>query len=120
MSDDIADWTRGEEALTYRRCHACGTRFYFARSFCAACGGGVETLTASGEGIVYAITTVTRAPSPEWKALAPYGIALVDAAEGFRFMAHAAEGLAIGDAVRTGYRSFGKGLVPFVERMADA
>lgn len=110
------DWTRGEDALTYRRCCACDACFYFARPFCAACGGEVETLRASGDGTLYAITTVTRAPSPEWKNLAPYSIALVDALEGFRFMAHAAEGLAIGDGVRTRYRAVGEGLVPFVER----
>lgn len=118
MSGHVLDWTQGEKALVYRRCRTCAGFFYFRRPFCAACGGDdVEALRASGEGVVYAATVVTRAPSPEWKALAPYGIALVDAAEGFRFMAHAAEGLEIGDAVRTRYRSVGDALVPFVEHL---
>ena len=116
MSEDVRDWTRGDEALTYQRCRACGAIAYFRRAFCAACGDeDPETVEASGRGTVYAITAVARAPSAEWKALAPYSIALVDAEEGFRFMAHAAEGLAIGDRVATRYRAVGDGLVPFVE-----
>ena len=110
------DWTKGTRALAYERCPSCGTISYFRRGFCAACGHeAVETLEASGRGTVYAITTVSRAPSAEWKALAPYGIALVDAEEGFRFMAHAAEGLAIGDHITTTYREIGDALIPLVE-----
>ena len=119
MTDEVRDWTRGHEALTYQRCRACAAISYFRRPFCAACGRAeAETASASGRGTVYAITTVNRAPSAEWKALAPYGIALVDAEEGFRFMAHAAGGLAIGDRVATRFRAVGDGLVPFVEREA--
>jgi uncharacterized OB-fold protein len=112
----IADWTSGAEALAYERCGACGTIRYFRRTFCANCGSpAVESRLASGRGTVYAITTVTRAPSAELRAYAPYRIALVDAEEGFRFMTHAAEGLTIGDAVSTRFRSFGERIVPFVE-----
>lgn len=115
MSDAL-DWTGGRTALTFQRCRACGETQYFRRPFCRACGQAEpETVTASGRGAVYAITTVTRAPSPEWKALAPYGIALVDAEEGFRFMAHAADGLVIGDAVTTTFREVGDALVPLVQ-----
>jgi uncharacterized OB-fold protein len=112
----IADWTNGAEALSYKQCRACGTVRYFRRSFCPACGSdAVETRAASGRGTVYAITTVTRAPSGELRAYAPYRIALVDAEEGFRFMTHAADGLAIGDPVSTTFRPFGERIVPFVE-----
>jgi uncharacterized OB-fold protein len=112
----VADWIQGGEGLVYARCRACGHVQYFLRSFCPACGAeALEIRAASGRGTVYAITRVVRAPSPEWAAYAPYGIALVDAPEGFRFMAHAAEGLAIGDRVATAFRSFGAALVPFVE-----
>ena len=115
------DWTQGVRALVYQLCGACGTIRYFRRSFCPACGQeGGETREASGRGIVYAVTTVVRAPSPEWKALAPYGIALVDAEEGFRFMAHAAAGLAIGDAVTTTFRDIGDALVPLVQPAGPA
>lgn len=113
---DIADWTSGTEILAYDDCRSCGTVRYFRRPFCPHCGSTeVEAKPASGRGTVYAVTIVTRAPSAELRAFAPYGIALVDAAEGFRFMAHAAEGLAIGDPVSTTFRSFGPRIVPFVE-----
>lgn len=112
----LADWTTGMQALTFARCPACGTVRYFRRPFCPHCGSSeLETKAASGRGIVYAVTTVVRAPSTELRAYAPYGIALVDAAEGFRFMAHAAPGTAIGDPVLTTFRTFGSRLVPFVE-----
>ncbi|MBE7245344.1 MAG: OB-fold domain-containing protein [Actinomycetospora chiangmaiensis] len=111
----VADWTRGGAGLRYTRCRGCGGVEYFARPFCPRCGGeDLDVRAASGRGTVYALTRVSRAPSPEWSAHAPYGIALVDAPEGFRFMAHAAEGLAIGDPVTVGFRRFGTGLVPFV------
>jgi uncharacterized OB-fold protein len=117
----IADWTAGSETLTYDACPACGAVQYFRRPFCAVCGASpVETRAASGRGTVYAITTVNRAPSAELRAYAPYGIALVDAEEGFRFMAHAAPGLTIGDAVETRFRSFGDRLVPFVQLTGPA
>jgi len=113
---DILDWTRGGRSLAYQLCGGCGAVRYFRRDFCPACGSEAsETREASGQGTVYAVTTVVRAPSPEWKALAPYGIALVDAREGFRFMAHAEEGLRIGDAVSTSFREVGDALVPLVQ-----
>lgn len=112
----IADWTTGGEALAYDRCRACGTIRYFRRSFCPHCGSAeIQTQVASGRGTVYAVTMVTRAPSAELRPYAPYRIALVDADEGFRFMTHAAEGLAIGDSVSTTFHPFGERIVPFVE-----
>jgi uncharacterized protein len=112
----VVDWTGGAEALAYDHCRSCGTIRYFRRPFCPHCGSAeVETKLASGRGTVHAVTTVSRAPSAELRAYAPYRIALVDAAEGFRFMTHAADGLAIGDAVSTTFRPFGERIVPFVE-----
>ncbi|KMO37618.1 hypothetical protein VQ03_18895 [Methylobacterium tarhaniae] len=118
MSPDgtLPDWTEGGEGLAFARCRSCGDIQYFRRPFCPACGSedlGVEA--ASGRGTVHAVTVVARAPSPDLQAHAPYGLALVDAREGFRFMAHCPpEGIAIGDPVRTTFRAFGTGLVPFV------
>ena len=31
MSDKLADWTRGAEAIVYQHCAACGARQYFRR-----------------------------------------------------------------------------------------
>ncbi|MBV8093770.1 MAG: hypothetical protein JOY71_26425 [Acetobacteraceae bacterium] len=45
-----------------------------------------------------------RAPSPEWRALAPYVIVLAEAEEGFRMMAHAGAEVALGDHVTASFR----------------
>jgi uncharacterized OB-fold protein len=113
----IADWTRGEEAIVYQACDACGARQYFHRSFCAACGAPdpVEH-RASGEGTVYAASLVCRAATPETRAHIPYNIVLIDAAEGFRMMAHGDRDLVIGDRVTAGYRRFAGGIVPHFSR----
>lgn len=103
----------GTHAMTFQHCPACGARWYFARVFCPACGtAGPVVRAASGRGQVYAVTTVTRAPSPELRALAPYRIALVDMDEGFRAMTHAADDVAIGDAVKVGFVTFGDLTIP--------
>jgi uncharacterized OB-fold protein len=115
------DWTDGAEALAFETCGSCGAVRYFHRSFCPSCGSTeFACKTASGRGVVHAVTTVMRAPSAALREHAPYSIALVDAEEGFRFMAHAAPDLAIGDAVETGFRPFGDGLVPFCQRPGAA
>jgi len=54
---------------------------------------------SQGRGRVYALTRVERAPTDEFRALAPYVILLVDLDEGYRMMAHGAPDLAIGDRV---------------------
>ena len=45
MSDKLADWTKGAEAIVYQSCGPCGNVQYFHRHFCAACGASdlVET-----------------------------------------------------------------------------
>lgn len=111
------DWTAGEPAIRYGRCRISGDVWYFRRGFCPACGSAdVETRQASGRGTVYAATVVTRAPSDALRALAPYGILMVDAEEGFRLMAHGAPGLAIGDPVEARFEAFGAILIPVFHR----
>lgn len=107
------DWTDGVEALLYEACTACGHRAYFRRGFCSSCGGPVETLHAAGAGIVHAVTTVVRAPTSEWKALAPYALLLVDLREGVRAMVHGDEGLTIGEPVVIEWQVRAGHLVPF-------
>jgi uncharacterized OB-fold protein len=117
MSDKLADWTRGAEAIVYQHCAACGARQYFRRAFCAACGAAEpEAKHASGEGTVYATSLVCRAATPETKAHVPYNILLVDAAEGFRMMAHGDNDLVIGDKVIASYRQFAGRVVPYFEK----
>lgn len=88
------------DAIRYQRCGGCGHTWYFVRTFCPRCGGtDVPAHTASGRGVVHAVTIVDRAPTTEMKALAPYTLVMVDADEGFRLMAHGASGLEIDDRV---------------------
>jgi uncharacterized OB-fold protein len=118
MSDKLADWTRGAEAIVYQSCAACGGVQYFRRSFCCACGvpDPVEQ-RASGEGTVYATSLVCRAATPETRAHVPYNIVLVDTAEGFRMMAHGQIELAIGDKVTARFESFAGRIVPYFEKV---
>jgi uncharacterized protein len=110
----LADWTKGEQAIVYQSCTACGSKQYFRRAFCVACGApDLEDKRASGDGVVYATSLVVRAATPEARAHAPYTIVLVDAAEGFRMMAHGDSDLKIGDKVTARYRPFIDRLVPY-------
>ena len=119
-TEHIADWTKGEEGIVYQSCAACGSRQYFRRSFCAACGAlDPVQKRASGEGIVYAASLVARAATPEARAHVPYNIVLVDAAEGFRMMAHGDNDLKIGDRVRAQYRRFTDRLVPYFTKVTS-
>jgi uncharacterized protein len=117
MSERMADWTSGAEAIVYQSCTACGKVQYFHRSFCAACGAtNMIEKPASGRATVYATSLVCRAATPETRAHVPYNMLLVDTAEGFRMMAHGAQDLAIGDEVTAGYRTFAGRLVPYFEK----
>jgi uncharacterized OB-fold protein len=117
MSGRIADWTKGEQAIVYQSCSACGRVQYFHRAFCAACGASDPTEhRASGKGRVYAATLVCRAATPETRAQVPYNILLVDCAEGFRMMAHGEKDLAIGDEVTVRFVPFAGRVVPYFVR----
>jgi uncharacterized protein len=97
---------RGE--LRYQRCADCDAPQTLARYACRKCGGTrLEWRTAAGHGTVYAVTVVARAPSEEFRALAPYTLAIVELDEGPRLMGHASPGVAIGDRVRAGTFTFG-------------
>jgi uncharacterized OB-fold protein len=120
MMNDLPDWTVGHEALTYQSCAACGGKFYFRRDFCPQCGSiGIAAHESAGDGIVYASTLVARAPSPEWRARAPYGLCLVDLDEGVRVMAHAQPDVAIGDRVRIGFVRAGEALLPLARLISN-
>jgi uncharacterized protein len=118
MSDKLADWTDGAEAILYQHCVACGSRQYFRRRFCAACSAPDPVQErASGEGTVYATSLVCRAATPESRAHVPYNIVLVDTSEGFRMMAHGDNDLAIGDKVAARFTQFAGRLVPYFAKV---
>jgi uncharacterized OB-fold protein len=110
----MADWTRGEQAIVYQSCKACGGLQYFRRAFCAVCGSAeLVEHRAGGEGTVYATSLVLRAATPETRAHVPYNIVLIDTKEGFRMMAHGDKDLAIGDKVNARFERFTDRWVPY-------
>jgi uncharacterized protein len=109
-------WAFGGNRIVYQHCPACEHRWYFLRTFCPRCGNAQPaTLAASGQGRVVAATVVHRAPSDTFRAIAPYTLVLVDADEGFRLMAHAAPGVAIGDRVHADARTIAGRVLPYFE-----
>lgn len=89
------------DAIPYQHCGACGHVQGFHRPFCAGCGAASpETKASAGRGAVRAVTTLHRAPTPEWQAEVPYTIALIDLDEGFTLMAQIDAAARIGDRVR--------------------
>jgi uncharacterized OB-fold protein len=98
----IEGLARGE--LRYQRCASCGAAQTLTRYSCGRCQGReFDWRVSRGRGTVYAVTVVARAPSDEFRALAPYTLALVDLDEGFRLLGHAVSGIAIGDRVVADY-----------------
>lgn len=115
----ILDWTATTPGIAYQSCAACGNSWYFRRGFCPRCGTvSPDDRQASGMGTVYAATLVTRAPSEELRAHAPYLILLVDADEGFRVMAHGDPSLEIGDRVRCRFIVLAGRLIPYFDKAA--
>jgi uncharacterized OB-fold protein len=114
-----ADWTTGTRALVFQRCSSCKSVWYFRRSFCPHCGTSpVLDEQASGKGSVHAATLVTRAPTAELRAHAPYLIVLIDAEEGFRLMAHGDPTLKMGERVHCSFKTLAGKLIPYFERDA--
>ena len=113
----MADWTRGDDGIAYQTCSSCKSVWYFHRSFCPDCGKAEPVARqASGTGTVHARTLVARAPTEELRAHAPYLIVLVDAAEGFRLMAHGNPELQIGDRVRVRFTDLAGRKIPYFEK----
>ena len=89
-------------ALRHQQCDSCGAVQTLTRLACTACRSAQLTWKDSlGIGTVYAMTQVHRAPSDEFRAIVPYTLALVDLDEGCRVMAHAGDGVHIGQRVRS-------------------
>ena len=73
----------------------------------------------NGNGVVHAVTLVCRPATPEARAHVPFTIVLVDAAEGFRMMAHGDRDLKIGDAVTLRFTRFIDRLVPYFAKSSS-
>lgn len=96
------------DVLRYQYCVACGTAQTLTRYLCTRCGSAqLRWRDSCGNGTVFSVTLITRAPSEEFRALAPYTLVLVDLDEGCRVMGLGAAGLTIGVPVRASYLSHG-------------
>lgn len=74
-----------EGRFTTVKCKACGKLTFPPKPFCPHCWSkSVAWVELSGRGTLYSRTTVHAAPAV-FAHLAPYSVAIVDAAEGFRF-----------------------------------
>ena len=68
-------------------CDDCGRVHFYPRPLCPHCwADAIGWTDASGEGTVYAQTTVHRAPSPAFEEDVPYIVAIVALAEGPHMM----------------------------------
>ena len=74
---------RGE--LLIQRCDDCGRHQFYPRPMCAACGGAVGFVPASGRATVHSMTVCHRPLTPRFGP-DPYVVALVELAEGPRMM----------------------------------
>lgn len=76
-----------EDLLKIQKCVDCGALRFFPRYLCTECGSdNTEWTEVSGRGTVHSFTIVHRAAFPEFQAITPYVVALVDLAEGPRMM----------------------------------
>jgi uncharacterized OB-fold protein len=107
----------GEGELRLQRCRDCGTAQYYPRTLCAACGGEVDWLTASGLGVVHTYTVVRTNPVEPYKSLVPYVFAVVELDEGPRMLTNIIgvdpDSVRIGLEVRLELVTTGDVTVPF-------
>jgi uncharacterized OB-fold protein len=100
--------------LVIRACKACGALHFMPRNQCPQCWSDrLEWVDSKGQGTVYSLSTLHRAPSPAFGANTPYVIAMVDLDEGPRMFANiVGEGAlqaAIGERVEVVFEARGEG-----------
>lgn len=90
--------------LTIQQCEDCGHSQMYPRPYCLQCeSDAVKMVGASGEGTIYAVTTI-RIPVID-ELPPPYQLALVDLAEGPRLLTNiVGESGSIGDDVIVEWR----------------
>lgn len=112
-----------DRQLRYQVCSHCRAIQIIPRSLCIACQRtDLEWKVSSGRGVILSFTTVHRAPTPAFRAEAPYVIALVDMDEGFRLMVNVKDGatqdLAIDQPVQIGFVEIEGVVLPQAELVA--
>lgn len=103
LSAPFTDGLR-QGVVRYQRCAACGHAQTLARHACQRCGHeDLRWHDAAGTATVRAATVVARAPSDDFRPLAPYTLVIAELDEGPRLMGHALPGVRIGQRVRAGF-----------------
>ena len=118
-------WAAAAEGrLLIRACKACGARHFMPRNQCPECWSDqLEWVESTGRGTVYSLSTVHRAPTPDFGAKTPYVIAMIDLDEGPRMFSNLiGEGAAearIGDRVEVVFEERAEGFkLPQFQRSA--
>jgi uncharacterized OB-fold protein len=114
INADSAPYWKGasEGKLLLQCCADCEAVRFFPRYLCTECGSeNTNWVEASGRGTVHSFSIVHRAAFPEFQALTPYALALIDLAEGPRMMTNIvgddALDVEIGDAVKVVFEDRG-------------
>lgn len=97
-------------------CSNCGRLQTLDPLVCRDCGSGaLAWVEVPARGRLYAATRIHRAPTPSFRSLVPYTLALVDMDGGGRMMGHCTSDVAIGEVVHaTIFRHEGVPLLRFV------
>jgi len=76
-------WEAGAEGrLLIQQCPACGSRQWYPRALCTACGGDPEWLECSGRGRIHTFTVIRQFGMKPFRDELPYVIVMVELEEG--------------------------------------
>jgi uncharacterized OB-fold protein len=113
-----------EERLIVQTCESCGHIQFYPRALCVKCEGrDLDWRDTKPNGKVHTFTIVYRAPTPAFKAKAPYVLALIDLDDGFRMMTNIVncepESIAIDMPVRIVFEDRDGQRLPQAEPVSD-
>ena len=78
-----------DHELRYQVCDDCAAVVFYPRRHCTQClGGALSWRTSAGQGEIYSFSVVRLSRHPFFGPRAPYAVALIDLAEGFRMMSN--------------------------------
>jgi uncharacterized OB-fold protein len=88
--DTGAFWRAAQDhRLTYQVCDSCGRIVFYPRAHCPHCGSAdLQVRDSQGQGKLYSYTVIRQTPDRAFRDTAPYIVALVDLAEGFRMFTY--------------------------------
>ena len=106
LTRDFWEGTRRGELLI-PRCAGCGTRFFVPEPACPACMSDDWSYEpSSGQGVVYSVTVVHRAPGAGFEV--PFALAVIDLDDGGTLLSHVVDvepdRVTIGMPVRVSFR----------------